>query len=333
MPSKETVSPGDFVKIRGQWYPVRKANAKTVGHPHWTGSNGTSPWHEVDEHRKAADVSREDVARMVAETSKAFPGLADELRKAAPPKRDQGGTGGIRAQEALAAQEKPANDARRAAEVADARKAGTSAGAAEAPAFAGRGKLSRTEKADYGRILTRDGKERYYKAREAGKSHADALEAARTSPSSSATRGGSLKWGKAGGDMMGAMGMADSGGVSADLPDGGSVMISPNPNTGKIEMVRFTGDGEAVMLLTDAPSVDAAVKLAEGRLLDTVRAEQAQKGAPGGITQGTAQKMSDEQLERAMRRLMEAGTYDGPAFGIIEAELNRRDAEGNRRRR
>lgn len=56
----------------------------------------------------------------------------------------------------------------------------------------------------------------------------------------------------------------------------------------------------------------------------------------GGITEANAKAMTDEQLERAMQRLMAAGTYDGPAFGIIERELNRRDAaraEGNRRGR
>lgn len=166
VPSKDTVSPGDFVKISGTWYPVQKSNAKsaTVPSPMGTG-NRTAPWHKVQEHRKAGDVSREDVARMVREVERPFPSLADALRKAAPAKRD-GDTPG--------------------ASVAQARDRGVSAGAAE---------------------------------------------------------------------------------------------------------------------------------------------------TPGGITEANVRRMSDDQLERAMSRLMAANDYDGPAFGIIERELNRRDAEGNRRRR
>ena len=61
------------------------------------------------------------------------------------------------------------------------------------------------------------------------------------------------------------------------------------------------------------------------------------KTTPGGINEDAARRMSDEQLDRAMARLMENGTYSGPAFTILERELDRRDkarrAEGNGRRR
>lgn len=60
----------------------------------------------------------------------------------------------------------------------------------------------------------------------------------------------------------------------------------------------------------------------------------------GRISPETARKMSDDQLERAMERLMGDGTFTGPSFAALEAELNRRDderarrrAEGNRPRR
>lgn len=52
--SATTVKKGDAVKIRGQWYRVARANAKSVsvetGHS-WT---DRSPWHEVQDHRPAA---------------------------------------------------------------------------------------------------------------------------------------------------------------------------------------------------------------------------------------------------------------------------------------
>lgn len=183
VPSKDTVSPGDYVKIRGQWYPVRKANAKTVGVPNTYGDRTrTAPWHEISEHRKAADVSRADVADMVRETSQAFPALKKALAESAPAKDDDSSSASA------------------------AREAGQSAGAAETPA----------ELRGTGRFMS--------------------------------------------------------------------------PETAR------------------------------------------------GITADTAGRMTDDQLERAMQRLMANGDYDGPAFGIIEAELNRRDerrrrAEGNRRPR
>lgn len=82
-----------------------------------------------------------------------------------------------------------------------------------------------------------------------------------------------LTWGKAGGAIMG---LPDAGAVSAVLPDGGSVMISPHPHTGRVEMVRFTPAGDAVLLLTDAGSIADAQKMAETRLLDDI-AKEAQR--------------------------------------------------------
>lgn len=50
--SKATVSKGDYVKIRGQWRKVARANAKTVSVE--TGYTWTdkAPYHEVQEHKK-----------------------------------------------------------------------------------------------------------------------------------------------------------------------------------------------------------------------------------------------------------------------------------------
>jgi hypothetical protein len=49
----ETVTAGDKVKIRGQWYQVVRANRKTVTVPSqfWSGTE-TSPWHEVSDHHR-----------------------------------------------------------------------------------------------------------------------------------------------------------------------------------------------------------------------------------------------------------------------------------------
>jgi hypothetical protein len=66
----DTVSVGDFVKIRGRWYRVRRVNKKSVSVPNpitaapqpgereWT---DTAPWHHVTEHRRAADMPAEYV--------------------------------------------------------------------------------------------------------------------------------------------------------------------------------------------------------------------------------------------------------------------------------
>lgn len=61
-------------------------------------------------------------------------------------------------------------------------------------------------------------------------------------------------------------GMPDTGSVSADLADGGSVMIAPHPHTGRVEMVRFTPEGGYVLLLSNAGSIEAAKRVADERL-------------------------------------------------------------------
>lgn len=53
--SRDTVKPGDQVKIRRHWYTVARANAKSVSvkTPYsWT---DRSPWHEVQDHRPASE--------------------------------------------------------------------------------------------------------------------------------------------------------------------------------------------------------------------------------------------------------------------------------------
>jgi len=51
---QHTVAAGDRVKIRGHWYRVVRANAKTVTVPSRLGTwTDTTPWHEVTDHRAA----------------------------------------------------------------------------------------------------------------------------------------------------------------------------------------------------------------------------------------------------------------------------------------
>lgn len=45
------VAAGDQVKIRGYWYTVERANAKTVSVPSGYSWTNRSPWHEVQDHR------------------------------------------------------------------------------------------------------------------------------------------------------------------------------------------------------------------------------------------------------------------------------------------
>lgn len=45
----------------------------------------------------------------------------------------------------------------------------------------------------------------------------------------------------------------------------------------------------------------------------------------GAISPTTARKMTDDQLDAAVRRLMASGTYSGPGLKVLEDELNRRD--------
>lgn len=48
--SRETVRAGDLVKVNGSWYPVVRANAKTVT-VHTGLSDQKAPWHKVQDHR------------------------------------------------------------------------------------------------------------------------------------------------------------------------------------------------------------------------------------------------------------------------------------------
>lgn len=52
--SRETVRPGDLVKIRGRWYTVARANAKTVAVQTERTWSDKAPWHEVQDHRGAS---------------------------------------------------------------------------------------------------------------------------------------------------------------------------------------------------------------------------------------------------------------------------------------
>jgi hypothetical protein len=54
--SQATIHPGDAVRIRGRWYPVIRANRKTVTVPSTLGPwTDTAPYHEITDHRPAAD--------------------------------------------------------------------------------------------------------------------------------------------------------------------------------------------------------------------------------------------------------------------------------------
>lgn len=82
--SRETVKAGDLVRIRGTWYPVARANAKTVSVPSpmaspessWT---NTAPWREVQQRLARDEVTSEEVRGLAASTSPAFPGLRARL--------------------------------------------------------------------------------------------------------------------------------------------------------------------------------------------------------------------------------------------------------------
>jgi hypothetical protein len=53
--SQATIHPGDAVRIRGRWYPVVRANRKTVTVPSTLGPwTDTAPYHEITDHRPAA---------------------------------------------------------------------------------------------------------------------------------------------------------------------------------------------------------------------------------------------------------------------------------------
>lgn len=54
--SRDTITPGDQVCYRGQWYPVRRANAKTVSIPSIVGGSWTDTigYHKLSGHRPAS---------------------------------------------------------------------------------------------------------------------------------------------------------------------------------------------------------------------------------------------------------------------------------------
>lgn len=86
--SRETVRPGDFVRIRGHWYTVVRSNPKTVTVPSplaaadskWT---DTAPWREVTAHLPRAEATADHVRALAAGTSPAFPGLRARLEQQA----------------------------------------------------------------------------------------------------------------------------------------------------------------------------------------------------------------------------------------------------------
>lgn len=85
--SRDNVKPGDFVRVRGQWFPVVRANAKTVTVPSplvsaTSRATDTTPWREVTDHTAHDDVTRTQIADMIRDTSPAFPGLRARLARA-----------------------------------------------------------------------------------------------------------------------------------------------------------------------------------------------------------------------------------------------------------
>lgn len=82
--SKATVSPGDLVRVRGTWYPVVRANTKTVSIPNaclpaTSKSSDTTPWREVQQHLPRAQATTKQVCHLANTTSRGFPGIRDRL--------------------------------------------------------------------------------------------------------------------------------------------------------------------------------------------------------------------------------------------------------------
>jgi hypothetical protein len=82
---RDNVRPGDLVQIRGQWYPVVRANQKTVSVPsamaaadnsRWT---NTAPWREVTDRLAISEATADQVRATATATSAAFPGLRVRL--------------------------------------------------------------------------------------------------------------------------------------------------------------------------------------------------------------------------------------------------------------
>lgn len=82
--SRENVHPGDFVKVRGLWYPVIRSNAKSVSVPHpmadasarWA---DTTPWREVADHIARTEATPAKLRALATRTPRSFPGLAERL--------------------------------------------------------------------------------------------------------------------------------------------------------------------------------------------------------------------------------------------------------------
>lgn len=85
---RDNVRPGDFVRIREQWYPVVRANLKSVSVPNALMpasvlSTQRSPWREVTEHLARAGADPETVVGLAAQCSAGFPGLRERLLREA----------------------------------------------------------------------------------------------------------------------------------------------------------------------------------------------------------------------------------------------------------
>lgn len=82
--SRETVKAGDLVRVRGIWYPVLRANVKSVSVPSAMAAaesswSDTAPWREVQAHLSRAEATPEKVRRLASRTSRAFEGLRAKL--------------------------------------------------------------------------------------------------------------------------------------------------------------------------------------------------------------------------------------------------------------
>ena len=82
--SRENVRPGDLVKVRGIWFPVVRANAKSVSLPSPMASEDsdwtrTSPYREIADHLPAAEATGTKVRNLARSTTRAFSGLKARL--------------------------------------------------------------------------------------------------------------------------------------------------------------------------------------------------------------------------------------------------------------
>lgn len=82
--SAQTVQVGDLVRIRGLWYPVIRANAKSVTVPSpmlpaESKRTERAPWREVQDHLAGECASSDQVRHLASTCSSAFPGLRERL--------------------------------------------------------------------------------------------------------------------------------------------------------------------------------------------------------------------------------------------------------------